>query len=52
MEKNQKNYVGAENETENKKVKAGVFGAGRGSGLMHYCLASSDAELVAICDKR
>ncbi len=34
-----------------KVVKIGVFGAGRGSTMMRYCMMNPDAELVAICDK-
>ncbi len=34
-----------------KKVKIGVFGAGRGQTMMRYCMLNPDAELVAICDK-
>ncbi|MBO4894905.1 MAG: GNAT family N-acetyltransferase [Clostridia bacterium] len=34
-----------------KKVKFGVFGAGRGTTMMEYCRISENAELVAICDK-
>ncbi len=35
-----------------RKVKIGVFGAGRGSAMMGYCKSAENAELVAICDKR
>ena len=35
---------------ENKKVKVGVFGAGRGGTMMKYCSYADNAELVAICD--
>lgn len=35
---------------ENKKVKVGVFGAGRGGTMMKYCTYADNAELVAICD--
>ncbi len=34
-----------------KKVKIGVFGAGRGSSMVKYCRMADNAELVAICDK-
>jgi predicted dehydrogenase len=33
-----------------KKVRIGVFGAGRGTTMMKYCKNSDHAELVAICD--
>ena len=33
-----------------KKVKIGVFGAGRGAAMMNYCRHSDNAELVAVCD--
>lgn len=33
------------------KVKIGVFGAGRGSSMIQYCIDAQNAELVAICDK-
>ncbi len=36
--------------SENKKVKVGVFGAGRGGTMMKYCSYADNAELVAICD--
>ncbi len=32
------------------KIRVGVFGAGRGSTMMNYCLNAGNAELVAICD--
>lgn len=35
---------------EKKKVKVGVFGAGRGGTMMQYCTYADNAELVAICD--
>ena len=35
---------------EKRKVKIGVFGAGRGGSMMEYCAKASNAELVAICD--
>lgn len=35
-----------------KKVKIGVMGAVRGSGMINYCLAANNAEVVAICDMR
>ncbi|MBR4428596.1 MAG: GNAT family N-acetyltransferase, partial [Clostridia bacterium] len=34
-----------------KKIKVGVFGAGRGKTMMNYCRAAGSAELVAVCDK-
>ena len=34
-----------------KKVKIGVFGAGRGMTMVNQVLSRSDAELVAVCDK-
>ena len=36
--------------SENRKVKVGVFGAGRGGTMMKYCGYADNAELVAICD--
>ncbi|MBE6540957.1 MAG: Gfo/Idh/MocA family oxidoreductase [Ruminococcaceae bacterium] len=33
-----------------KKVKIGVFGAGRGKSMIKYCKNAPNAELVAICD--
>lgn len=33
-----------------KKVRIGVFGAGRGKTMMNYCMAAGDAQLVAVCD--
>ena len=35
-----------------KKVKIGLFGAGRGKFSKKYCDVAANAELVAICDKR
>ncbi len=35
---------------DNKKVKFGVLGAGRGTTMMEYCANNDNAELVAICD--
>ncbi len=37
--------------TMDRKVKIGVFGAGRGSTMMNYCKTAKNAVLVAICDK-
>ena len=34
-----------------KKVRIGVLGAYRGSSMINYCKRSSNAEVVAICDK-
>lgn len=34
-----------------KKVKVGVVGAGRGSGMVEIMSKHPDAELVAVCDK-
>ncbi|MBQ7637858.1 MAG: GNAT family N-acetyltransferase [Clostridia bacterium] len=34
-----------------KKIKVGVFGAGRGRTMMEYCKVSGTAELTAVCDK-
>ncbi|MBQ7688900.1 MAG: Gfo/Idh/MocA family oxidoreductase [Clostridia bacterium] len=33
-----------------KKVRIGVFGAGRGQTMMNFCKHSGSAELVAVCD--
>lgn len=34
-----------------KKIKIGVMGAYRGTGMINYCKIADNAELVAICDK-
>ena len=34
-----------------RKIKFGVFGAGRGRTMMEYCAKADDSTLVAICDK-
>jgi len=34
-----------------KKVKIGVMGAYRGTGMINYCKIAKNAEIVAICDK-
>ena len=34
-----------------KKVRVGVFGAGRGLTAIHQLFNHPDAELVAVCDK-
>ena len=34
-----------------KKVRIGVLGAYRGTGMINYCKIADNAELVAICDK-
>jgi len=34
-----------------KKIRIGVFGAGRGSSMINYCKAADHAQLAAICDK-
>ena len=34
-----------------KKIKVGVLGAYRGTGMINYCKIADNAELVAICDK-
>ncbi len=34
-----------------RKVKVGVLGAYRGTGMINYCKVADNAELVAICDK-
>ena len=34
-----------------KKIRVGVFGAGRGRTMMNYCRAAGTAELVAVCDQ-
>lgn len=33
-----------------KKVKIGVVGGYRGTGMINYCKAADNAEIVAICD--
>ena len=33
------------------KIKIGVFGAGRGMTMIRQILHSTEAELVAVCDK-
>ena len=35
-----------------KKIKIGVFGAGRGKSMMDYCKFAENAELAAVCDFR
>lgn len=34
-----------------EKIRIGVLGAYRGSSMINYCKRSTDAEVVAICDK-
>ena len=34
-----------------KKIKIGVLGAYRGTGMINYCKIADNAQLVAICDK-
>ncbi len=34
-----------------RKIKVGVLGAYRGTGMINYCRIADNAELVAICDK-
>ncbi len=34
-----------------KKIKVGVLGGYRGTGMINYCKIASNAEVVAICDK-
>ena len=34
-----------------KKVRIGVFGAGRGMTMVHEIIGDPMAELVAVCDK-
>ncbi len=34
-----------------KKIKIGVFGAGRGLSMIEVCFNHPDAEVVAVCDK-
>lgn len=34
-----------------RKIRVGVFGAGRGRTMMNYCRKAGNADLVAICDK-
>ena len=36
---------------EQRKLKIGVFGAGRGGHLAHQLVNNPEAELVAVCDK-
>ena len=35
---------------ENKKIRIGVVGSGRGQSMMDYCTKYGNAQLVAICD--
>ena len=35
---------------ENRKVKIGVLGAGRGMSMINFCKAAENVELVAVCD--
>ena len=34
-----------------KKIRVGVLGAYRGTGMINYCKVAGNAEVVAICDK-
>ncbi len=34
-----------------KKIRVGVLGAYRGTGMINYCKEAGNAEVVAICDK-
>lgn len=34
-----------------KKIKIGVLGGYRGTGMINYCKIANNAEIVAICDK-
>ena len=34
-----------------KKIRIGVMGAYRGTGMINYCKTAGNAEVVAICDK-
>lgn len=34
-----------------RKIKIGVLGAYRGTGMINYCKIADNAEIVAICDK-
>ena len=36
---------------ENRKIRIGVMGAGRGSSMINYCAQANNAKVVAICDK-
>ena len=36
---------------ENRKIRIGVMGAGRGSSMINYCAQANNAEVVSICDK-
>lgn len=36
---------------ENRRIRIGVMGAGRGSSMINYCAQANNAEVVAICDK-
>ena len=33
-----------------KKIKIGVMGGYRGTGMINYCKVADNAEIVAICD--
>ena len=35
---------------ENRKVRVGVVGVGRGRSMIRYCMKADNAEIVAICD--
>lgn len=37
---------------EKRKIRIGVMGAYRGTGMINYCMAADNAEVVAICDKQ
>lgn len=34
-----------------RKIRIGVFGAGRGKTMINYCKTAGNAKLVAVCDK-
>ncbi len=38
-------------DTKERKVRIGVFGAGRGKTMINYCKTAGNAKLVAVCDK-
>lgn len=33
-----------------KRIKVGVIGGYRGTGMINYCKIADNAEIVAICD--
>ncbi len=43
-------YQVIKRKSKSRKIKIGVFGAGRGQSMMDFCKCSETSELVAVCD--